>query len=190
MRTFNILFFITLFTAILSSCSGGASKEQPKDANSFALLEEIVNEKFGKDAYFTDLNVGYNKELGPTISLTVTDNPGSLKMGEWTFSQNAWSQHSEVILEIPAGTKAEDFMFQLDNEINLKLLGEVTEKAMQKLETEKEIKNPMLTLASIRYPDNGDRSKADYTITLEPENGGTSFSFFYDLNGNFIEMNY
>lgn len=181
------LFFFAL--TLLSAC-GGISNEQPNDAASFVKLEEAITDKFGKDAYFTDISIGYIKDLGPNISLTVTDNPESLKMGEWTFSQNSWSQHSEVTLEIPEGTKAEDFMFQLDDEINLKTLGEVTEKSITKLASEKELTNPLLRMAIIRYPDNGDRSKADYVVTLEPENGGTSFSFYYDLSGEFIEMNY
>jgi hypothetical protein len=33
-------------------------------------------------------------------------------------------------------------------------------------------------------------SKAQYVVQLEPENGGTSFSYFYELSGDFIEMNY
>ncbi|MCB9195491.1 MAG: hypothetical protein H6598_04640 [Flavobacteriales bacterium] len=185
-----IQYCLALFASTILAACGGISKEQPNDAASFVKLQEVIIEKFGKDAYFTELNVGYIKDLGPTISLTVTDNPGSLKMGDWTFSQNTWSQHSEVTLELPEGTKAEDFMFQLDDEINLKTLGEVTEKSITKLAEEKELTNPLLKMAYIHYPDNGDRSKADYTVTLEPENGGTSFSFFYDLSGEFIEMNY
>ena len=48
----------------------------------------------------------------------------------------------------------------------------------------------MLNIAYIDFPDNGDMSKAEYYISLEPENGGTKFSFTYKLNGELIEMDY
>ena len=45
-------------------------------------------------------------------------------------------------------------------------------------------------MAFIKFPKNGDISKTEYTVRLEPKNGGTSFTFRYDLQGNFIEMDY
>ncbi|MEO9894684.1 hypothetical protein, partial [Aurantibacter sp.] len=77
-----------------------------------------------------------------------------------------------------------------DETFSLAKLGGLVEKSIQQLKDEKNIENPILSIASINFPDNGDISKAKYWIKLEPENGGTSFSFYYKLDGAFIKMDY
>lgn len=166
------------------STSTGASKDD------FLSIETQMKSEFGDNAYYSDLVITFDKVIGTSISKTVTDNPESLKMGEWSMSQGTWNQTAEITLELPKGTKATDFMFQLKDDLSLKLLGELAEKSKEKLKAEKEIENPVLTMAFVKFPDNGERSKANNVIKLEPETGGTSFSFFYDLNGKFIEMDY
>ena len=111
-------------------------------------------------------------------------------MGQWDLAQGAWTERSEITLEVPEGTKAADFMFQLNENINLSKLGGLVQKSIKQLTAEKDIENPILSIAYVKFPKNGDLSKVEYTVTLEPENGGTSFSFFYKLNGEFINMNY
>ena len=81
-------------------------------------------------------------------------------------------------------------MFQLGDKINLTKLGELVETSKKKLTAEKQIENPRLSMAFVKIPRSQDISKAQYSVSLEPENGGTSFSFFYKLDGEFIEMNY
>lgn len=183
------LLAVTLFVATLISCGGGAGK-QPANSEGFAAIEKDIKSEFGDDAYFTELSIIYNKSIGNSISTTVTDAPESLTMGQWTMSQGNWNQTSEITLEIPEGTKASDFMFQLNDDINLSTLGGLVEQSAQKLKDEKNIENPTLHIASVIYPKNGDVSKAKYTVMLQPENGGTTFSFFYALNGELIEMDY
>lgn len=187
MKTLKFIAIAALTT--LLSCGGGTSTE-PANAEGFANLEHELKSQFGADAYYTDLTVLYIKSIGNTINTTVTEAPESLKMGQWDLAQNTWTQRSEVTLEIPDGFQAKDFMFQLDNTLSLVKLGELIEKSIQQLKDEKDLKNPILSLASIKFPDNGDISKAKYLIKLEPENGGTSFSFYYTLEGDLIEMNY
>ncbi len=171
------------------SC-GSSSSNQAANADGFAEIEADIKSEFGNDAYFTDLVIMYDENIGNTISTTVTDDPASLKMGEWNQVQGTWTQTSEVTLELPEGTEAKDFMYQLNDEISLKTLGGLVEQSMEKLTSEKSIENPKLEMAFINYPDNGDRSKAEYIVKLEPASGGTSFSFSYELNGEFIEMDY
>lgn len=178
---------ITSFAII--SCGGGAGKEAAT-ADGFSSIEESIKSKFGENAYFTKLSIIYDKSIGNMISVTVTEDPESLRMGEWTQAQGTWKQTSEVSLEVPEGTKAADFMYQLDDKINLKTLGELIEKSKKQLETEKSLSNPTLSIASIIYPKNGDISKATYSIDLKPENGGTTFMFSYKLNGELIKMDY
>ena len=45
-------------------------------------------------------------------------------------------------------------------------------------------------MAHIYFPKNGDVSKAEYYVKLEPENGGTTFTFSYTLDGELIKMDY
>jgi hypothetical protein len=183
----SVIVLTALFALI--SCGGGTSK-QPANAEGFGAIEKEIKSKFGDNAYFTDLNVLYIEGIGNSISLTVTEAPESLKMGQWDLSQNTWTQRSDITLEIPEGSQAKDFMFQLDDTFSLAQLGGLVEQAKQKLKDEKDLKNPVLSMASIVFPDNGDVSKAFYSINLKPESGGTTFSFYYKLNGELEKMDY
>lgn len=174
---------------MLISCQGGISKQAP-NAKGFGAIEKEIKSKFGDNAYFTKITIMYDKSIGNSIALTVTDVPESLKMEEWIHSQNNWKQNSKITLEVPEGSKAADFMFQLDDKINLTKLGELIEKSKKQLTVEKNIENPSLDIAYVVFPKNGDISKADYNINLKPENGGTTFRFSYKLNGDLIKMDY
>ncbi len=188
MKVINITLVIaTILTMV--SCGGGTNK-QPANAEGFGAIEKEIKSEFGDNAYYTDLKILYIKGIGNVISATVTDDPESLKMGQWNLSQNTWKQNSEITLEVPQGSKASDFMFQLNDKINLTKLGELVEKSSKQLTAEKSIENPMLSIAFIKFPKNGDISKTEYTVKLEPENGGTSFTFFYKVNGDLIKLNY
>lgn len=180
---------LLLFSMILVSC-GGNSSNQEATAAGFSELENQIKDKFGNDAYFTDLTITYNKSIGNIIGVTVTENPESLQMAQWNQTQDTWNQTSDVSIEIPNGTKAADFMFQLKETINLKKLGELVEQSKAQLSKEKNLENPKLHIASIQFPDNGDTSKAEYLVMLQPENGGTTFSFSYTLAGELIKMDY
>ncbi len=176
---------LTLITLI--SCGSGG---QPVNAEDFKALGEELKDKFGNDAYYTDFSVSYDESVGVILSVTVTEDPESLQMGEWGMSRGFWEQSSEVTLEIPEGSKASDFMFQLNDKINLEKLGSLVEKSMKQLTSDKNIESPAFEMAYIIFPDNGDVSKANYVVMLEPETGGTSFSYYYKLDGEFINMDY
>jgi hypothetical protein len=45
-------------------------------------------------------------------------------------------------------------------------------------------------MAFIKYPKNGDVNDAQYIVKLQPENGGTSFTFSYQMDGSLIEVDY
>lgn len=176
-------------TIILISC-GGSSDMDAVDIKGFEAIEKEIKSKFGNHPYFTDLTITHNNSIGNIIGVTVTDNPESLEMGQWNLTQGNWKQHSEISLEVPEGSKAADFMFQLDQKINLSKLGVLVEESSKQLKEDKKIKNPTLNIAYIKFPKNGDVSKTEYVVVLKPENGGNSFSFRYKLNGDFIEMEY
>lgn len=186
-KTKHIVLLITI--GFLVSCAGGTSK-QPANSKGFSEIEKELRNKFGENAYYTNLSISYDESIGNMIDVTISKDPSKLKMEEWSAAQNTWNQSSEITLEVPEGSKASDFMFQLNEQINLTKLGELVEKSVKKLQTEKNIENPTLNMAFVKFPDNGDISKAEYTVMLKPKNGGTNFTFFYKLNGEFIKMDY
>ncbi|WP_147296621.1 hypothetical protein [Flagellimonas nanhaiensis] len=178
-----------IMAATLVSCGGGASK-QKANAKGFGAIEIILKDKFGNDAHYTDLTITYNESIGNIVGVTVTEAPESLKMGQWNLSQDNWTQTSEITLEVPAGTKAADFMFQLDETINLGKLGGLVEISKEKLTAKKQIENPLLHMAFVKMPKNGERTKTEYVVMLKPPNGGTTFTLNYGLNGELINIDY
>ncbi|MBW1294175.1 hypothetical protein [Aquimarina litoralis] len=179
---------LSILTTIISCGSFG--DEYTSDKKGFSAIEKEVKDKFGSNAYFTELSITHNIAIGNIVGVTVTEAPESLKMGQWNLIQATWKQNSEISLEVPQGRKAAEFMFQLNDKINLVKLGELVEKSSIQLQDEKDIKNPLLNIAFIKFPKNGDTSKAEYHVNLKPENGDTNFRFNYDLHGNLIEMDY
>lgn len=186
----KVLKFIAILAILTLTSCGEKTSKQPANAEGFTAIEKEIKAKFGEDAYYTKAVVMYNESIGNMVSVTVTEAPESLKMEEWNLSQNSWKQSSEISLEVPKGTKAADFMFQLNDKINLSKLGELVEKSSKQLTAEKSIENPVLDIAYVSFPKNGDISKADYSINLKPEDGGTTFKFSYRLNGDLIKMDY
>ena len=182
----NLLLVLLLHVV---SCSNSI-QNQPATADGFQNIENVLKDQFGKDAYYTDLTITYNQSIGNIVSVTVTEIPESLKMGQWNLTQGNWQQNSDIIIEVPVGTKASDFMFQLGDTISLSKLGALVEQSIQKLKDEKDIKNPILSIAGLNFPDNGDISKAQYMVNLQPESGGTTFSFYYTLEGDLTKMDF
>jgi hypothetical protein len=187
----KIAITLTALTVLLSvvSCGSGSGKHEAT-AEGFSEIEKEIKGEFGNDAYFTDIMVLYNKDIGTTVNVTTTNDPESLKMGEWNQMQGSWVQSSEISLEVPEGTKAVDFMYQLNDKINLTKLGELIEKSKKQLTDEKKLDNPTLTDAYISFPKNGDESETEYRVNLKPESGGTTFRFTYKLIGELVKMDY
>lgn len=175
----------TLFiVAALFACT---SKSGEGD---FSTVKSDLDSKFGAEAYYTEISITYNQSIGNITNVIVTKSPESLKMEQWTNSMNNWTQTSDITIEIPQGTKASDFMFQLGSTVSLEKLSELVTKSKEKLTSEKQIASPKLHMAFIKYPDNGQVSQAEYIVMLQPENGGTTFTFSYKLDGTLLKMDY
>jgi hypothetical protein len=81
-------------------------------------------------------------------------------------------------------------MYKLTGYITLEKLEELIEKAKTHLAKEKGIKESKLALAAIKYPEVAEGAEAEFLINLEPDTGGTTFSYLYNLSGELIEMDY
>lgn len=185
MLSIRNLFIVAVSCLTLVSCgSGGGSSE------SFSSVKATIEDKFGADAFFTELSVTYNEAIGYIINVMTTNDPESNKMAEWTYSNGDWTQTSDVTLEIPDGYKGEDFMYQLKGYITIEKLEKLIEDAKSHLAKEKGIEKSKLVLAAIKYPEVAEGAEAEFIINLQPETGGTTFSFSYDLDGELMEMDF
>lgn len=164
-----------------SSCKKRIDKV-PFNTLGFETIEKEIKNKFGNDAYFTELRISFDEETGNKIEVTVTQTPELLKMEEWDNKKSNWVQHSEITFETPKGMKASDFMFQLNDEINLHRFGEYIEKSKENLKEKQQIHHTILDIAFIKFPKNGDLSKTEFIVKLKPENKNTVFTFNYPLN--------
>ena len=187
MKRLKVITLVYLSIFFLAACG---SSNAEANADGFTKIQEDIESEFGEEAYYTDISISYDNSIGNMISVTVAQDPESLGMQEWLKKQGFWEQTADVTIEIPEGTRATDFMFQLDDRINLTKLGELVEKSQEQLKTEKGLDEMQLDIAYINFPDDGDYSKAKYYISLEPKTGGTSFDFYYTLQGELLDMNY
>ena len=179
---------------LLCSCGSDISK-YTQDKAGFAKLDQDFKAKFGSDAYYTDVTIGFtpgkNPGAGLNYNVIVTEDPSSLKMQQWTYnSYSKWVNTAEVTLEMGGDANPQDFMFQLGDKISLEKVGELIEKSAEKLAQEKNIQNAVLNLAIIKTPDDMDVSNTRIVIMMKPENGGTAFNFYYDLDGNLLNFTY
>ncbi len=189
MRNLKLVLVTFIISLTILSC-GGESKKATVSADGFGKIGKSIKSKFGNDAYFTKMTISNNEAIGDIITLTVSENPESLKMGDWTQMQGKWTQNSEITIELPQNTKAKDFMYQLNDQLNLITLGKLVEKSIEHVKAEKGLKKPKLEMAMIKFPKNGDLAKTNYYISLQPEHGGTSFHYLYALDGKLLDFSY
>ncbi len=183
----NMRTIVTLFIAAVFCTACNQNYTNSKE--SFTKIEKELKEKFGDNAYYSNISVSNGGSVGDILSVTVTKDPASLKMEEWNKTQGNWKQTSNVTVELGSG-KPEDFMFNLNKDISISKMGELIETAKKKLANEKKITDAVVKIASVSAPQNHDKSALQYLIMLEPKNGGTAFSFFYDLGGNLKNFSY
>lgn len=178
---------------VVASCGPNPSKYS-QDGEGFAKLQEDFKAKFGADAYYTDIAINFTSGdshgSGLGFNVTVTNDPASLKMQEWVFSSyGGWRNTADVTLEIEGDSEPEEFMYQLGDQFSLKKVGELIELSRKKLAEEKQLENAVLNLAMMNTPDSDDASETRIVIMMKPENGGTTFTFRYDLDGNLEDFN-
>ena len=181
------LIYTLALSILLFSCGGNSSYE---DKDSLLDLKEELISEFGDDAYYTNLAI-MNSENGTVINVSQTDDPSSLKMSEWNYFNGDWNQNSEITLEISGDTKAEDFMFQLnDKVVDFEILGKAVEEAKEKIISEKKIEEVRVASILINAPKDGDFNSMEYYITINPKSGGTRFDFRYGMDGTLKDFDY
>lgn len=184
-----IKFIIVVFTMIFATSCNLSNKEGYQNSEAFGELKNELTDKFGKDAFYTNLSIS-NSENGAIVSTTVTQNPATLKMENWTSVDGSWNKSAEVTLEITGDKKAEDFMFKLDKVMNMNLVGKLIDDAKQKVIKEKKIEDVIVKTFSLKVPSDGDFSKTRYFIVIAPKQGGTDFNFWYHLDGTLDKFDY
>ena len=174
--------FALLALLLLTSCGGGG--------NSFETLNDILSDKFGTDAYYKNVAITPVPKYGDIVNITVTSDPSSMQLEEWTYLKGSWEKKTIVTIEMEGEGSMKDFLYQLDNEVSISKLGELVELSKVSLTKEKNIENPALMTAMMNCPDYGGKENLEYQISITPEHGGTSFNYHYDLNGELKDMNY
>lgn len=181
------LIYIPLLLLVLYSCNN--KKGSYEDKASLKELKKELISKFGENAYYTKLNIS-NTDYGSIIGVLQTDEPSSLKMTEWNFANGSWSQISDVTLQLSAGARAEDFMFQLNKIIDFDVMSKIVEESKKKIIEEKGIAEVRVENINIKAPNNGDLNSMNYFITISPKSGGTDFNFWYKMDGTLSRFDY
>lgn len=180
------LFYLLAITILLTSCN---NKKSYEDKESLSELKDELISKFGENAYYTKLNIT-NNEYGSVVGVSQTENPSSLKMTEWNYTNGSWNQISDVTLEISGEAKAEDFMFQLNKVIDFDILSKAVEEAKKKIISEKNIEEVRVENILINAPNDGNFNSMKYFITISPNSGGTDFNFWYKMDGTLDKFDY
>lgn len=185
-KTILITSFILVIGVLLfTSCT----KKFSQDANGYVEIQKEIMAKFGNDAYFTNISVTYDKNVGDVIFVTVTDDPESMKMESWNYMKRKWEKVSDIVLELEEGN-IRDFMYQLKDEYDLVRVGELVELSLLKIQEEEQIKDAVAKTVTLNAPDDTTSDETQIFIDIEPRSGGTSFTFFYDLDGALIAFDY
>lgn len=185
MKKITRLFCALGAAVVLFSCKN----TDYQDASTITELKNELQSKFGKEAYYTQISVT-NSKTGSVVVVSQTSDPASLKMSDWTKLQGFWKETAEIALEVSEGVNPADFMFKLGEKVDLDLVGKLVDQSKEKVISEKKIKDVFVKHININAPNDGDFSRMFYYISIEPKGGGTTFTFYYDLQGNLTRFDY
>ncbi|BAV05850.1 hypothetical protein FLA_1862 [Filimonas lacunae] len=184
---------IALLAITLTACEyfgGGGCTYETADGIKDAQKE--LDSKFGKGAGYTDVMFSFHKDVGTVITATGTPDLNSAKLIERHRMKGIWKDLSEITMEISGEGKPRDFMFTLD-QVDLSKIPAMVKQAKEKIQKEKGIDKVIASSVSLSMPDkldNKEDGNPTYHINVEPESGGTTFSFVYDVKGNFKNLIY
>jgi hypothetical protein len=191
MRYINLVALLICIVIGMNACSLvsslGSSYSTSKEG--FEKLGKDLESKFGKESYYTDITLSYDKTVGDMLNIKVAKDPNTLTMEEHNYMRGVWQKKSDITLEIEGGANPKEFMMTLD-EAKLNTVWPLIEQSKKKLLDEKKLAETVLKMITIQVPDNGEKTTTTIYILLEPKTGGTQFSFVYDLSGKLVSFNY
>lgn len=176
MKLKSILPILLLF--IFFSCK---EKVYKANADGFVQIEEVLKNKFGEDALYTDLILQNYQEKGIQVDATVTNTPESLSMEGWSFKDNAWAQLSEISLKSEEG-KIENYMFSLQKEIDISSLDSLVKRAIKTGNENSPKEDLFLHKIVISSPIDGNKSGLEYQIQLKSKIDSTTSNYYYLAN--------
>ncbi len=155
------------------------------------LSKELI-QKFGKDAYYTVINMSAtgDETMGYSIFADVSKTAEDLRQERWVLDAGSWSSAGFVNMQIQ-DRQAGFYKFQLDKEIKLSMLGKLIVSSQLQFTQEGFGDQPILKLAQVNTNNtvSDEAKKYLFTIQLAQKGSTETHSYTYDRNGNIVIKN-
>jgi hypothetical protein len=182
----------SVFMAILAimSCSSIGSSPVFESKDAIAKLIKELKGQYGENLAIHSLTLAFQPQIGNFVLVEGNNDINSEKLMQKKLMNGVWENESEITMEISDG-KPSDFLFTL-KDIDLSKLPEIVADAKTKVSTEKKMDKVKATTVIVGLSNNVQDKLTDlkYTIMIEPENGGTTFTLSYDATGKYRDMVY
>lgn len=146
-------------------------------------LEQILEQKFGQDAWYSEITVLSQSEDETLIRVKETKDKEFLKGKTWVKQGDTWMDMENIQFTFDDGNPESHF-FQLNKAVSLDTLIALTQRCLKQLENEglKEISvyfisiqsAPIVKSASQRYL---------YSVSLMDKSSGEKYYFQFDSQG-------
>jgi len=177
---------LILFFLCFASCKSGFEHNR---AGMEKLNTELKNE-FGADTWYTSIELVNNDGSDDVITVDKTNDPNSLKQEQWSQFHGFWDKKANITLSIQ-GAEPKAFMFQLDKEVSLGMMGTLMERSVEKIRSEKNADDAQVVLAQVRASNqmNSKSQGIKYTVSVESKKIGKHYHFVYNLDGSLNALN-
>lgn len=152
-------------------------------------LQKELTEKFGAEAWYSEITV-----LSPTLDETMirvkeTKDPNSLKGKTWVKESDSWIPSDDVLFQFNDG-KPENHLFQLNKKVTIQRLVQLIDTSKKSLR-QKSIDDAVIHFVSIQSAQMviNPARRVLYNISFQSKDRDRSYSFIYDLNGKLISFN-
>lgn len=175
---------LLLLPLLLFSCKSGFERNKA----GMEKLNAELKKEFGAGAWYTSIEIA-GSGSDDVVTIDQTKDPNSYKQEQWQQYHGLWDKKADITLTIQ-GAQPESFMFQLDKEVSLSRLGELMEQAQQKLRTEKQVDDGVITLAQAKASAqmNNKAEGIYYSLSIESKKARKSFNFIYKLDGSLKQL--
>jgi hypothetical protein len=187
-RIIHFSVFIAILAIISCSYIGSSPVFESKDA--IAKLIKELKGQYGENLAIHSLTLAFQPQIGNFVLVEGNNDINSEKLMQKKLMKGVWENESEITMEISDG-KPSDFLFTL-KDIDLSKLPEIVADAKNRVSTGKKIDKVKATTIILGLLNKVQDKTADldYTIMVEPENGGTTFTLSYDATGKYLDMVY